>query len=435
MELLTETQTDVFDLESLDDETEFKTLVRSIKLSKGFSLFFARSNQIPEQKRLAENLEKEFPGKNIKVIYIEKPIEHLLDTLRETLRNEKPYALILYGLNNSFPTKINSSKNRFVKNLNASRNSFPKIISCPLVLFLPDFAISALMQGATDFFSVRSNVFYFESKSADRENQISQIISSADYEIGSLTIEERKDRINTLKELIKEEQNVEGQFKLHSYLGNLYEFSAEYKKAEKEYELALKLSDSLNNTQVKAVSYNNLAELYYSQGRYAEAESLYRQALAIRENVLGKNHPDTAESYNNLALLYKTQGRYEEAEPLLKKALEIRENVLGENHPDTAGSYNNLAGLYYSQGRYEEAEPLYKQALEIRENVFGENHPDTAQSYWWLGVFYYERGKFQDGLELCEKALKIYRNTLPVGHPHIQNCEGWVEYIKNSIGK
>ena len=59
------------------------------------------------------------------------------------------------------------------------------------------------------------------------------------------------------------------------------------------------------------------------------------------------------------------QGRYEEAEPLYKRALEIRERVLGPDHPDTATSLNNLAILYDNQGRYEEAEPLYKRALEI----------------------------------------------------------------------
>ena len=73
----------------------------------------------------------------------------------------------------------------------------------------------------------------------------------------------------------------------------------------------------------------------------------------ISEKVLGEEHPYTADSYNNLAMVYYSQGRYKEAEELYKKALLIREKVLGEEHPDTATSYNNLALVYYSQGRYE----------------------------------------------------------------------------------
>ena len=41
------------------------------------------------------------------------------------------------------------------------------------------------------------------------------------------------------------------------------------------------------------LSLNNLAALYDSQGRYTEAEPLYLQALAIAEQALGENHPNT----------------------------------------------------------------------------------------------------------------------------------------------
>ena len=68
--------------------------------------------------------------------------------------------------------------------------------------------------------------------------------------------------------------------------------------------------------------------------------------------MLGKEHPDTLGSVNNLAELYQVEGRYAEAEPLYKRALETQERVLGKEHPDTLGSVNNLAELYRVQGRY-----------------------------------------------------------------------------------
>jgi Tetratricopeptide repeat len=49
----------------------------------------------------------------------------------------------------------------------------------------------------------------------------------------------------------------------------------------------------------------------------------------------GPEHPDTLSSVNNLAGLYESTGRYAEAEPLYKRALEARERVLGPEHPDT----------------------------------------------------------------------------------------------------
>ena len=63
-------------------------------------------------------------------------------------------------------------------------------------------------------------------------------------------------------------------------------------------------------------SLHNLAGLYTHQGRYGEAEPLYRRALAIREKALGPDHPDVAQHLNSLAGLYHEQGVYDEAEPL-----------------------------------------------------------------------------------------------------------------------
>ena len=55
----------------------------------------------------------------------------------------------------------------------------------------------------------------------------------------------------------------------------------------------------------------------------------------------------TQPTANNLAVLYKTEGRYAEAEPPLY-------------HPDTLRIISNLAALYKSEERFEEAEQLYQ---------------------------------------------------------------------------
>jgi tetratricopeptide (TPR) repeat protein len=81
---------------------------------------------------------------------------------------------------------------------------------------------------------------------------------------------------------------------------------------------------------------SRLTNLYDDQGRYAEAELLYKRSLTIAEKTLGPDHPDVATSLNNLAALYRAQGRYAEAEPLSKRSLTIIEKALGPDHPDVA---------------------------------------------------------------------------------------------------
>lgn len=57
--------------------------------------------------------------------------------------------------------------------------------------------------------------------------------------------------------------------------------------------------------------------------------------LAIREQQLGAEHPDTATSLHGLALLRQMQGNYFQARGLIERALKIRAKALGCEHPQT----------------------------------------------------------------------------------------------------
>jgi tetratricopeptide (TPR) repeat protein len=103
--------------------------------------------------------------------------------------------------------------------------------------------------------------------------------------------------------------------------------------------------------------------------RYAEAEPLCKRALAITEKALGPEHPDTALSLNNLATLYISQGRYAEAEPLYQRALAIVEKALGPEHPNTAQALENYAALMRKLNRESEAAKLEARAEGIREKT------------------------------------------------------------------
>ena len=181
------------------------------------------------------------------------------------------------------------------------------------------------------------------------------------------------------------------------------------------------LKQRFDHTPVMATVLNNLMELYYEQGKYAQAEPLHQQCLAIREAALGKNHPDVANSLNNLAGLYVSQGKYAAAEPLFQRSLAIWEAILGKNHPDVANSLNNLASLYEAQGKYAQAEPLYQRSLAIREKTLGQDHPDVANSLNNLAGLYYKLDKYAAAESLCQRSLAIREKTLGKDHPDVAN--------------
>ena len=80
----------------------------------------------------------------------------------------------------------------------------------------------------------------------------------------------------------------------------------------------------------------NLAELYYWQKKYDEAEVLYQRALQIWERAWGSDHLTIAYPIHGLANIYQQQGMYTQAEALYMRALYIRELGQGPWHPEVA---------------------------------------------------------------------------------------------------
>ncbi|MDR3267632.1 MAG: tetratricopeptide repeat protein, partial [Tannerella sp.] len=206
---------------------------------------------------------------------------------------------------------------------------------------------------------------------------------------------------------------------LYHFLGYGFNALADYPQALEWYLKALAIREKVLGKEhpYTASTCNNIAGVYRNQGKYDEALEWYLKALAIVEKVLGKEHPYTASTYNNIALVYDNQGKYAEALEWNLKALAIFEKVLGKEHPDTATTCNNIALVYKNQGKYAEALEWYLKALAIREKVLGKEHPDTATTYNNIAAVYYNQGKYAEALEWNLKALAIREKVLGKGHP------------------
>lgn len=86
------------------------------------------------------------------------------------------------------------------------------------------------------------------------------------------------------------------------------------------------------------------------------------QRRRTRDGMLGPEHPHVATTLNNLGRLYYYQGKFAEAEPLFKRALAIREKALGPEHPQVAQSLKYLSRLYTDQGKYKAVAKYLRQS-------------------------------------------------------------------------
>jgi tetratricopeptide (TPR) repeat protein len=111
---------------------------------------------------------------------------------------------------------------------------------------------------------------------------------------------------------------------------------------------------------------------------------------------------------NNLAGVYWAQGRYAEAEPLLQRALAIREQALGSTHLYLAQILNNLGEVYWARGRYAEAKSLYQRAFALWEQAGGPNHLEAAHSLGKAASLLAQHQQLARAHDLFERARQIY---------------------------
>jgi len=204
---------------------------------------------------------------------------------------------------------------------------------------------------------------------------------------------------------------------------------ARYAQAEPLFRGALAIREATLGREGRetAISLNHLALLFWAQGRYGEAEPLFRRALAIREATLSREQRETAISLNNLALLFRSQGRYGEAEPLFRRALAIREATLPREDRETANTLNDLARLLHDQGRHAEAEPLYKQAMEI--------NPNSATPRDNLAGLYRAMGRHAEAEPLCKEAMEIRRKRRGERHPNYATSLNSLAELYRAMGR
>lgn len=168
------------------------------------------------------------------------------------------------------------------------------------------------------------------------------------------------------------------------------------------------------------------------QANLLEAERLHKEAMAIRVEVLGPDHPDVATSANNLGFLYERQRKYEAAKEMFEKARTIRRDRLREKHPDYGVSLLNLASLYKEMGRHGDAERLFREALDVFTPALGEKHAYVAITLNNLASLYASEGRSELAEPLYQQAIEIAASGQ---HLHAARFMGHYADLLRKVGR
>jgi tetratricopeptide (TPR) repeat protein len=162
----------------------------------------------------------------------------------------------------------------------------------------------------------------------------------------------------------------------------------------------------------------SLAMTLLDERKLPEAESASRESLEVAIRLLGPDHPSVATGKDDLAAILDARGDKAEAEALYREALAMRRRRTPDG-PDVAESLNNLALFLKKQGKFDEALPLYEECLKSDERNYGPANPVVGRTLLNLGSLQLARGDEAAAERCYRRALEIWRTALPPGHRNI----------------
>jgi tetratricopeptide (TPR) repeat protein len=198
------------------------------------------------------------------------------------------------------------------------------------------------------------------------------MLSQAYYLRYSITTEgrDKEEAVQACEQALKFGQDLP---EVQATLGNVLISLGRYEQAGEQFRAVLAKDE--NHFEAKL----GLARVLEATTKFDEAESLYRQAVALR--------PDYWGGYNELGAFYFGQGRYREAIFQWKQVTRL--DALG-----TAG-FTNLGGAHYQLGEVEQAAQAYRQSLNVRF---------TVAAAAGLGVTLYDAGRYAEAADEFKQA-------------------------------
>ncbi len=184
-----------------------------------------------------------------------------------------------------------------------------------------------------------------------------------------------------------------------------------------------------------ASSLQKIGGVLNSLGRLTEAETCYRQALAMEQKLLGPTNLAVAESLSYLGMVFIEQKRYAEAETNLNRSLALRKKLQGEEDLDFGGILTALGNALFNQGRLAESEAATRQSLAIYVKQHAYEHPGVIEILGQLGWNLRAQGKLGEAEASFRKAADVGRRVLEPGHPEIRHALGGLALSLKEQGK
>lgn len=221
-------------------------------------------------------------------------------------------------------------------------------------------------------------------------------------------------------------------------LGNLHLDIGQYANTEREYKEALEIYRQLTEVTPTflmnvAITLNNLGNLHLNIDQYANAEKEYKEALEIYRQLAEKSpemnqpyvvgalnlnpHHCLAGTLHNLGVFHTYIGKYADAESEFKEALDTYRQLAETSSeaylPHVATVLNNLGNFHMNTSKHGDAEKEYREALKIQRQLAEASPeaylPKVAQTLFNISLFRMEQGNLSEAEQMAQESLEKYQ--------------------------
>lgn len=215
-------------------------------------------------------------------------------------------------------------------------------------------------------------------------------------------------------------------------LGSVY--AAQRRLGEATTSLQRALEDAMAvhgpNSYSVAVTKQVLGGVYDYDGKYKEAELMFRDAIALLTKLEGSGSLDVAQARANLALNLDFQNRDDAA---LAEYRAVLKAVGDRMDPLLGDVQRGIGSIMLKRGQFEKAETAFQRALAIHTETLGPEHPTTAMSLHNLAALYDDWGKDRKALQFCERSETLRNKVLGPDHVHRLQTEELCSKLRGSI--
>ncbi len=387
-------------------EPELAALRRLLDFGEGlFSSSIAVCNSPVERDRLIEKVRETHPG--VAVVTIPARTVDVFGFAIEGYTGP-PKALFLIGLEASIASQ--EADSHTLRSLNASRDLWPNRYPCPIVLWLPEYAATALSQQARDYWRFISHRFYFATESPILSASPNVTYTEKYLNAISLSRDEKVARIAELKARIESVGN-DPPPALHQHvmvwwdeLAVLYQFTGQRDEALRiRREEQLPVFERSDDVHQKAVTMGKIAHILQLSGQTDEALRIHiEEELPVYER-LGDVR-EKAVTMGNIANILQQRGEIDEA---LRIHLEV-ELPIYERLGDARGkavTMGQIADIFQKRGQTDEALRIRREEQLTVFERFGDIRA-KAVTMVRIASILMQRGEIHE-------VVRIYREILP----------------------